>query len=57
MKAYYVVRDDRTVVLLVLEAVYQPTDPADVATLLGQELAQGVEAALGRLKAEPNERP
>lgn len=54
LKAYYVVREDRTVVLLVLEAVYQPTDPADVATLLGQELARGVEAAVGRLKAESN---
>lgn len=51
LKAYYAVRADRTVVLLVLEAVYQPTDPPNVATLLGQELARGVEAALGRLKA------
>lgn len=51
MKAYYAVRQDRTVALLVLEAVYQPTDPPDVATLLGQELARGVEAAVGRMKA------
>ncbi len=50
-KAYYVVREDGTVVLLVLEAVYQPSDPPDVNTLLGDELARGVEAAVGRLQA------
>lgn len=50
-KAYYAVREDRTVVLVVLEAVYQPSDPAEVNTLLGEELARGVEAAVGRLKA------